>query len=539
MCSFNIHFKIQLYGPFELTFESGENATPRSSKSCALLAMLALSDKHILARRWIESKLWSDRGQAQASASLRQAIAGIKKSTKNSGLILADRKNVWLDTRCFTLASCPETPEVELLQGLDIRDSEFDDWLSVQRSFDERQRSNNVALNRHIKTDTTPTAILISNRSTQPLSDCSAQRLLQHQISKNLQEQGLNSFLLGENSQLVTSNKNQLQLNIEILSIGLQTTVHMELQDPITQQLHWTNIATINNVRELTHPSNANESSGCLALAMLATDKTVQIASSKSTSGSSPQLADALTAKALKHINTFQHSSLETADKLLEQAQKLRAHPKQLALRSFLRMVMFSEQSTRSRLELIDESDKFAAEALQEGADNSMVLSLLSQVQAQLNRDIFAAQSLAESALYINPGNALALDSSALYASIKGNLRKAEQQSRLACQIGNGSPLQHWWQMSRSLTHIRQGEIEKAIQAAESSVISAPNFRAPLRHLYPLYLKLGDTETAALKLHQIRRIEPDFSLAMIRNNESYPARTIRETSLIELADLVD
>ena len=130
---------IRMIGVFEVRDEAGQDRTPRGAKARALLALLARTPGHRRPRRWLEARLWSDRGQEQASGSLRQALTELRKALGP----LADR--LASDRDCVALAGfgtdLADTAVArralaqgrEFLEGIDILDPGFNLWLAEER----------------------------------------------------------------------------------------------------------------------------------------------------------------------------------------------------------------------------------------------------------------------------------------------------------------------------------------------------------------------------------------------------------------------
>lgn len=151
-----------LLGPFTITDSEGNAVTPRAQKTCAMLAMLALSPRSTRTRTWLRDKLWSDRGDEQAAASLRQALLDARRSlgTIGSDLIQADKKSISLNLDKIQLDTdllidqsrntSHKEEELEkvlaedLLEGMDIRDPEFEDWLTLERQVWERKITQHI-----------------------------------------------------------------------------------------------------------------------------------------------------------------------------------------------------------------------------------------------------------------------------------------------------------------------------------------------------------------------------------------------------------
>ena len=57
--------KLRLVGQFRLLDGLGIDRSPRGAKARAVLAMLVQVPEHRRSRRWLEARLWSDRGADQ------------------------------------------------------------------------------------------------------------------------------------------------------------------------------------------------------------------------------------------------------------------------------------------------------------------------------------------------------------------------------------------------------------------------------------------------------------------------------------------
>lgn len=131
---------IRMIGVFEVRDEAGQDCTPRGAKSRALLAMLARTPGHRRPRRWLEARLWSDRGQEQASGSLRQALTELRKTLGPlADRLTSDRDCVALVDFSTDLTQDPLAARAalaqgrEFLEGIDIIDPAFNLWLGEER----------------------------------------------------------------------------------------------------------------------------------------------------------------------------------------------------------------------------------------------------------------------------------------------------------------------------------------------------------------------------------------------------------------------
>ena len=135
--------------------KSGENTdlTPKSKKTRALIAYLALADDGSASRDKLSELVWSTRGRKQARDSLRQAIAQLRRELASVGAahilsigraqISLDLEALWVDARQTKSIAASDDPGPllqlldlyagPLLESLDINDPVFEDWVGEER----------------------------------------------------------------------------------------------------------------------------------------------------------------------------------------------------------------------------------------------------------------------------------------------------------------------------------------------------------------------------------------------------------------------
>ncbi len=143
---------VKLLGGFEARDGSGAVLGPLGRKAQAMLAVLALDPGVAQSRDKLAALLWSDRGESQARGSLRHALAELRKvlADLDPAPLIADRETVRIDAEAVevdavtferlidentveALAKAAELYQGDLLEGVDVRDAAFDEWLRTQR----------------------------------------------------------------------------------------------------------------------------------------------------------------------------------------------------------------------------------------------------------------------------------------------------------------------------------------------------------------------------------------------------------------------
>jgi TolB-like protein/DNA-binding SARP family transcriptional activator len=143
--------ELDLFGGFQAR-AAGRSVDVPGRKERALLAILALPLGEPRSRYKLAGLLWSDRGDKQARDSLKSAISRLKEAlgslyplpiVSERESVSLDRTMVAVDVAAFERLICEGTPESiaqattlyrgDLLDGLDVRDPAFEEWLLLER----------------------------------------------------------------------------------------------------------------------------------------------------------------------------------------------------------------------------------------------------------------------------------------------------------------------------------------------------------------------------------------------------------------------
>jgi TolB-like protein/Flp pilus assembly protein TadD len=125
--------RLTIFGGFSLAGPDGAEIPLKSRKAKGLLAYLALSPGQTRSREEIMALLWSDRGEVQARASLRQVLSGLRKDFGRAAMtaLIVTNDAVALDPDKVTIGAA--RPGEELLAGFHLHDPAFEDWLRDER----------------------------------------------------------------------------------------------------------------------------------------------------------------------------------------------------------------------------------------------------------------------------------------------------------------------------------------------------------------------------------------------------------------------
>lgn len=150
--SAELSLRVKVLDGFALEDLSGKHISVANRKACALLAYLALSQSPTESRERLAGLLWSDRGEEQARASLRQCVKQLRACFDKIGFrgFKADRLGVSLEIgqfsvdleeieQQFSFGDIPtsviagDAIPARLLYGFEALDPSFTAWLHVAR----------------------------------------------------------------------------------------------------------------------------------------------------------------------------------------------------------------------------------------------------------------------------------------------------------------------------------------------------------------------------------------------------------------------
>jgi len=528
-------FFIFLHGPLRVLAPDGNDITPRGSKAQAVIALLTEDSRQRRSRRWIESKLWSDRGPKQASGSLRQTLCEIRDAFgAHAGLLGSDRLMVWLEPdRIQSSLNDPLQAGVchrEILEGLDVRDSEFEDWLRALR-------------HRHEAPAPLPgTPPRLAQRGLRLIcttsdgitgSDALIGRVIADQVGRNIAER----VALW-----------QVARDLRTLGggpVGAELEVRCDVSRDLGQGVAYIRVSHCGDGRVLFSRFHRPAPGGDLlaedfvsALAHEATLRTLEQLPEVIGPGVEQAVATGYCNIALQNLWSFVPARMAEAENLMLRAHGADGNAVYLAWISFIRMARVIERNERPDATFLEEVDEIARHALEQGQDNAMAQSLVALTRTLLFDDLDDGARIARDALRLNSGNLFARQALAVAGIAHGAADLAYRHSSFCQTAAGGDRGRHVWELYHALVCLANGRTDEAMHAAGRAVALCPDFVAPHRLLLALHASRADDTGAARHLAALTRLEPGFTLDAYLNDDSYPVDTLRRAGLLrEVGDL--
>ena len=536
---------IHVIGPLRVVDADGVDRSPKGMKARGLLALIALSPEMRRPRKWLQARLWSDRGESQGADSLRQCLSEVRRALGDArGCLITKENFVLLDPDRTTIADWPPTApacdraefEQELLEGLEVRDSEFQHWLRDQRTRLEMQSAEATSTIQN-KEASEPTSSNITLLQAVTGGDICAQieaDTLIDIIARTTAEFG--AIEVRDHRSLptdmgATSRDGRptglLSLETAAARISERTLIRLVASEkPV--QAH-----TIAETIELNAPI------GCIAEDVTALEKSVRLADQiiatvdRRSAGSKPhEMAAKLCREGIRRIFQIGGDNYETADRLLAKATELDTSATYLAWRAFIRTIIVAERKSTTRYDLEQEGTDLMRRALELDPQNSLVSALAGHVHSILGRSYAASYEYAEQGVRLNPANALGWAFLGMAKCHLGDTNSGFEDTMKARRIAGNSVYRFVIDGIACVAAVSAQRYVDAVRIGEAGHLRAPEFAAPIRHLTVLYHHLGDHEAAERMVRKMLVLEPDFSFERMRD-ENYPAASLRRTPLLD------
>lgn len=525
----NAKVRIKLCGQFRVESIDGSDLTPRSAKAQGLLAMLAAHPQHTRARIWLQDKLWSDRAREQGAASLRQALTEIRRSLgEHSEIFQSDRRTASL---LADVIEVTRDHDGEFLEGLDVRDPEFDEWLRLERLQSSGLPARPISPEHLVLPEPRQRYVVTIPQETGSEMERLMSEVFVANVASNLGEQ----LCVGTESPAnERGGGDRITLKAHTVFHNGQVILHSTCTSGPANKQIWSGrrvlpahgAPPINDDRVL---QMASEAVGIIGEQLSAEARTLRTELEND--------PGVLASLAVQKIFSMRQDEQTEADEMLRRAFDVSPRGTFLAWRVFLRVTRLLERHQYCPQTTLDELNLLCAKALELEPMNSLVVSIVAYAKLVVTGEVGEGFELSRRASALNNANPfawLALCTSNLYL---GQVNEAHTYMMRARTIGSASPFKFWWDTGACLTATATGNFDAAASLANSARVMSPDFRPPLRYLVALNLRAGNVEAALDAVGQIRQFEPGFLAEQLTEDGAYPSATLRSAGIVSNAQL--
>lgn len=532
--------EINLFGGFTITSDKGVDLTPKSVKAQALIALVCTSPDLRRSRAWLQHKLWSTRGAQQASGSLRQALLDARQALgKSRHVIQASKTAVQLNTSGVRIRPFSGGPssESEFLQGIDIKDPQFEEWLVEMRTYYAKQGASTAhstetrkqPLVRHRKRLTAVFDFSKDGQSDQIQFQSTFSGLLCRSLQDHMEIEFLPKLPTGVSVSAL--GPGVLLFKVQTMTLENRgVRIRVAIEELATLRSFWIGEATTHS-----QAMSMEENVEALGLIHQVVFVVLDLVASQKlglqmTGGFEAAI---LSATAFRKMFTMRHEELQLADELLRQAIEISPRGLYHAWRAQLATVRLIERQAPNKYELQLQANQDSARALEKESTNSNVLASVANSRLVFDGDCDASLVLARQSVLANRANPLAWWSWANATLYCGQPNLAYAAAVTAGGLAERSTLKFWADFQIQLTAAVNGRYEEAIQFGTSANALAPNFRPALRYLLALHGRVGAVEASTRTIRKLRALENDFSVERLLEDPAYPVSMMRRAGLVQ------
>ena len=580
-------YRMYLIGPFAITDPEGNVLTPKSQKSQAVLAMLALSLRGSRSRVWLRDKLWSDRPEDQASASLRQALLDIRKCLGDARDILVADKNtvslrmdrIRLDIDEFLTDGHPggndELAAEHFLEGVDVRDPEFEEWLTLerqvwQRRCDEGQVQHKFEPKLELRREHREQTPLVPLTAMSPVRDSGGtlnkppdNAAVSHGSIANVGSRKWVVAILpprvvgqGENGQILASEVTSLIAKTLVEGTDIRVTdfsfggglwanstndnspgSEISLATPIGIQLELTlasqSVFIVVSILRLADQSLIWKGS-CIA-----DRRPLERGESNQLHGLINQLIDEVYGcflirgeggnferettmiEAVNSIFRLSRNDLDKAERILHKIAADRPSSSVYAWLAFIRTFRVGQRFNAYDSTVVEEAQFYARKALELDTNNSIALALVGHVHSFLFAEYDYAAGLFERAIRVNPAQPLGWDLYSMLHCYAGQPEKAMAMANWVQNLGFFSTHKYYFDTTKCISAALAGDHVAAISAGHEALKVRPDFNSILRYLAASHAHRDEMEMARKCVERLEAVEPNFSIESLKANR-YP-----------------
>lgn len=545
---------MRLSGPFRVVLPDGATTAPPGKRARAILAMLALSPDGVRSRAWLQDKLWSDRDGDHGAASLRQEISTLRRFLREAGIdiVSADRETVRIDLGAVRV----ETPRdgdgasgQELLEGLDIRDEEFEDWLREERSRwraraeDDREPAPEAPRGKGQTGHVLPDALASPARpvlgvvaeygarcdaaeetAADLILDLAARTLLSFEAVDIIDYRGARDA----GARLDETKGPDWLLRVAASAHGDALRISASLCAAGASRVAWTHTEGF-TVAALYENDNVALGAFVNRIVYIVLD---QIMNPRSLGDEDRHHGARLALGAIYQIFRLRDADLDAADRMLARAYEIDPRGAYLGWRVFINVTRVGERRTMRDPASDARMRDMMGRALDAGPFNALTLALCALSHGFVFREYDCALDLADRAVAANPLHAIACDIRALTLGYMGELELGYRDALRARALGGPPPYQYCIDTTCCILATLSGRFAEAVRHGERAMARQPGYTPTLRYTAASLGHLGRTAEAGAILTRLRGFEPDFTVGMLRDRD-YPVAGVLGAAVIE------
>lgn len=526
--------KVFLFGSPRVIASDGTDITPTSQKAKCLIALLATPAGRVWSRAALQDKLWSDRGQAHGRDSLKKELATLRQvfGDGEDGALVLHGMTVQLrenevrvdvfDPELRAEDGGPLTPE--FMEGADVRDPEFEEWLRQFRAKINRSEPvDRRVLHLERATDSATTRYRIALLPViGPPDDLHCNivgEMISDRIAISLRQLDLFDIVdFREEPQDTAPRGADFTLRPRILRMASDLALTLLAHESDGQNLIWA------EKRVLALESFGAEEVACLVAEVL--DQIISAILRRAREGDPERrLATRHALDGIDLMFRLNKPDIEGASRALRRAIEIEPRGPFLAFYAFQTLFRLEKSKGTDLKELREKADELVEKALEVDPQNPISRALVAHVYSFIFRDFDRADTLIRPMISSPPDSPIFFHSFAALRLYTGHFDEARVAARRARDMAQYNPYSYAFATTLAMVDTVDAKLDDAIRHGERVVAmhhgTEQIYEPALRYLAAAYGLNGQGQDAARIVRMIQSQSPDFSANSL-NDTSYP-----------------
>lgn len=534
-------YRLVLLGPLQVFHPDGTDISPTGAKLQGLLGLLAATNGAPWTRAALQDKLWSDRAQAQGRDSLKKALAALRAlfGSDAKNIVLTKGMSVQLDPALLEVDLFSRTPRATppraFLEGLDVKDPEFEEWLADQRAHwriqtaaPDRSQSQVPLADMGRRKTTFTMAVTVSDPDPSSMN-CAYANLVADRAVLALTLCQQFDVIDYRDIDIPESRDADVMLNVRALAIGDDIAVSLSVRRVQDNMVIW-------NARRVLKLPDLNT----LVLASLVTqmmDQLTDVLLRPNALGDPDRHAAAR--RAMGAIDMmFRLSKPNIARAATDLTKAFEIDPQSSYLAWYAYHTVFRLEATKGQdmVALREQADALIHKVLEFDPHNPLARALLTHVYSFVFRDFERANEMIRPLAAAPPDTPLYYHSLAALKFYTGNMAEAKVAAHHSATLGAHNPYSYAFNTTLTMIDTVTGDFDSAILNAERVVAAHRGtdryYEPVLRYLAAAYAHKGRYKDAMRVIRMIQRQSPGFSIdALQERTFPVPSEAARDVLL--------
>ncbi|MEO0425915.1 MAG: tetratricopeptide repeat protein [Pseudomonadota bacterium] len=509
--------EVTLYGPFQARWSDGVEVEIKSAKLRGLIAMLAMGGDARRSRSHIQDVLWGRSGPEHGRASLRQALSALRTLLGDRFTEIFDvtKDGVRLQPGSVTVIGGPR--DGLFLEGIDIKEDGFEDWLRTQRSAADSAPGERPPGRVQPIVVVTPFLVLggegpqdavlgdvISQEVTRALSRMQLLSVISHLSSRTIDPSIITLPSLREtlDCDYVTAGS--------LRRLGGKVAIDVDFVDGHTGRVFWS--------RSFTEEERALLESGSETIRSIAMQVAQTILAASVTVAGSRPLGDveshALMMSAIGLMHQMKLAGFARARSHLEEVvAREPGHAVPLAWLGEWYVLSIAQGWSVDKAQDTAKAENCLARALDLDPFDPLALTIDGNVQTMLQNRLDIAKDRFTEALALDPNNSLAWLSKGALSAFRGEGTLAVECAGHARRLSPLDPRRDFFDSLTATAHLANQDYEMALELADRSLEANPRHVSTMRVRTIALELMGRHAEAVAAAETLRRHDREFTVS--------------------------